>query len=609
MASFTSAATGALSDPSLNQLESTGGTPMKHVGAPSHALDGVGTGIVRRGADGFNPEPLGTLQTPIKLTATFRSVPTSEKVQAIGTSRNSQAQEEPGQDWFEKIHTFPFTGATAGSRTIAAGLVLTPADFTIAIYNADRFFSHDWDAFANNVDAGVSITDLPSLPFTMLPQTGTNVNLNVTPVGPSSITGTLDFQFDFPVDPSVAFIEVTGDRIVMFLFPPEKPLTERLEFLTEVMTHVDGTEQRVALRKNPRQSYEMLIVLEDGPERQRFDYVLFDRQALAFGLPMWHEPMALTSPASIDDTTINVDTTDFTDLRVGGQAVIIDPDGVTFDALAIASFTATSITFDSGITHDYVNGSEVYPLRTVLAPQTLAGSRRAQNLQEMRVTMRVTDNDADLADASAFNTFDGDSPDPARVFLDDDNLIEDTIPTSSERKIFTVDGQTGAFVQRSAELASKRAGQKGFFMGTRQRLFEVRQLLHFLKGRATTFYMPTFYKDITPAVQFANGAVIGTIVNVGYSRFIQTRRPNIFIQVVLNDGTIFTREITDSAPIDDDTEQITVDVGWPQDIEPEDVKRISFIEKVRLADDSLAIEHVRGGGQARLFFPTITVLD
>ena len=606
MASFPSVRQRTISDQNIT----TGGDPLLVPNWQVFALDGVGTGIVITPADGFDPAVLATIQVPINLAAPFRVVPPSEKAQGQRVSHGSNLTRTLAEDWFEDVYVFSTDGATAASRTIDAGLVLTAVDFEISIYSSDRFVAHDWDAFTNNVDSGVSITDLPTLPFTMLPQTGTQVNLNVTPTGPSQIVGTLDFQFDFPVDPTILSLEVTGDRIVMFLFPPERPMTERLQFLTDVMGHVDGTEQRIAMRKNPRQSLEMVILLEDGPERQRFDFVMFDRQALAFGLPMWHEPMALTTAAAIDDTTINVDTTDFTDLRIGGQAVILDNDGFTFDALVIASFTSTSITFDSGITHAYVTGSRVYPLRTAIAQQTMAGSRKPRNLQEMRVTMRVQDNDSDLADTSAFNTFDGDSPDPPKVFLDDENLMSgDSIPASSERRLFGVDNDTGLFDHKSIWAVSKRLSHKGFFMGTRQRLFEVRQLLHALRGRQVSFYLPTFYRDITPVATLANGAVIGVIENVGYDRFVRERRPNIFIQVVLNDGTIFTREIVGSDPIDENTEQITIDVGWPQTIEPSDIERISFIEKVRMGSDDLAIIHQRAGGEARVIFPVITVLD
>ena len=481
--------------------------------------------------------------------------------------------------------------------------MLSPVDFEIAIFNSDRELSHDWDAFTNNVDAGVQITNLPSLPLTLTRLTGTSVNLQVTPDGPSQITGTLDFQFDFPVDPTTLQVAVTGQRIVMLLFPPEVPLTEKLGFLTDVMEHIDGTEQRVALRKAPRQELEMVFLLEDGPERQRFDFVLFDRQDKVFGIPMWHEPMALTSAAAIDDVTINVDTTDFTDLRVGNQAVVLDGDGVTFDALVILSFTATSITFESGLTNAYPEGTEVYPMQSAIIQQTVSGNRRARNLQEVRVNARMLDQDLDIADTSAFSTFN------SKVLLDDPNLVEGPQPYDSERRIFSVDGETGSFQQKSLWPVSRRGSQKGFVMNTRQRLWEVRQLLHALKGRQISFYLPTFYEDLTQAATFSNGSTTGVIVNVGYDQFVRERQPNDVIQVRLKDGTEFIRTITGSDPIDDDTEQITIDTGWPQDINVGDIDRISFVEKVRLASDEVAITHERGGGQARVIFPVKAVTD
>lgn len=501
-----------------------------------------------------------------------------------------------GAEWFEKIHVFP--------RSVVLDVVLSTLNVAMEVYNADRKLSHDWDAFTNNVDNGVSITDLPTFSFTMAPQHGDDLNLEITPNGPSQIAGTLDFQFDFPTDPTTISIPVSGDRIILFQFQPERPMTERLRFLTDVLEHLDGTEQRISLRKNPRQELEMNILLEDGPTRALFDFLMFEWQPRVFALPMWHEATRLTSAVLVGASTVNVEETTFRDFRVGSSAVIFDPENPTvFDALVILSKTPTSITFTSVTSNAYAEGISVYPMRQAIMSGRINGRRSPVNLQQMTVRMRVLDNDSDLADVTAFDSFGG------KVLLDDLNLIEGSQSAGHVREVHGVDGGVGAFLQKSLWDRSKRTQSKGFLTKDPQELWEMRQLLHALRGRQTSFYLPTGYKDLELADTATSGSVLGTITNVGYDRYVQARQPNNIIRVELTDGTVFTRTIVDSDPIDLTTEQITIDSGWPQTFTAAQVERIDIFEKVRFTTDNVEIRHLKGDGEATIVIPTRTVVD
>lgn len=494
-----------------------------------------------------------------------------------------------GDFWFEIIHVFP--------RLIDAGMILTTQTFALEIFNADRWLDHTLLTFDNNAGDGIFITDLPTLPYTLLSLESLSLTLQITPQGPPVIIGTLDFESDL----YIIGIPITGSRIVLFPFRPEEPLHEQLEFLTQVMPSINGKEQRVALRKNPRQIFEMEI-LKQKPHRQAIEMLLFDWQSRMFGVPVWFEPMNLTVTAAAADLTINVNTTNYADVRVGGLVVVLQAYN-KYDALLVASYTATTITFESGLVNSYAVGVEVYPVRKCLSEAILRGEKNLVDVESFTIRFRVADNDSNLASITGWNTFN------SKVILDDSNFIEGVLAESLEKSSMMIDNETGLFSQDSLWPSNKRSSVKTFIVDTRVNLWKVRCLLHYLKGQQISFYLPTFYEEMTPTVTLPNGGATITMTNIGYSKFIRNRNPKARIRIHLLNGTVLDRTIQSSSEIDYQTEQLTVNTVWPYDILVANIKRIEFIELVRMSDDAIKIIHENSYGTAQITLPVKAVFD
>lgn len=502
--------------------------------------------------------------------------------------------EDIGDVWFDIIHILP--------RSIILGNILTTITRQIDIYNAFLYEPHDLQSFINNAGAGTSITDLPTLPFTIPPQESLLLTLQVTPDGAPTINTTLDFDTD---EPYLLQIPIQGTRIVMFPFEPETPLIERLQFLTDVFIHKDGTEQRVSLRKAPRQVFDMKLRREDGVERQRVDFLLFDWQSRVFGLPMWHEPTPLTGDVTAGATSINVQDTTLSDFRVGGLAIIYESE-TKFDALEVTAVGPTSISFNTPVTQDYsaAAGIRVMPLRTAITSQPAKESKYAVNLCDFDLTMRVLDNDVDLSDLTGWPTYN------SKILLSDPNAITGTLDGLIERELTVFDGSGGGkFSQVSTWNRARHSSAKTFVSTTRSRLWAIRKLLHALRGRQVSFYLPTFTKDVTLASLYLSGSAALTIANVGYTRYAKQRTPKLDLRIILNDGTTFTRTVTASSEVDASTEQLTLSSVIAQNIAPEDVARIEFLEKVRIDSDEIVIEHRSANGEANIGFPVRVVLE
>src|SRR6056297_1376718 len=344
---------------------------------------------------------------------------------------------------------FDFDGDTAGGYDlfyleriwavpgrIDLGNILTTITREVEIYNAFRETNKSLTAVTANAGPGVMLSDVPSLPATLVAQSGTLFDVVASTDGPPSIDGTINVT----VSGESLSIPITGNRVIILPYEPESPIRETLEFLTDVLRATNGKEQRIALRKNPRQRLRYKFSMdEDSAQSRTLNTRIFGAQAALFGLPMWFERARLTSAASATDTTIDVDTR-YADFRVGGVAIVWSDDQ-TFDALVIDSKTDSTITFSSGIVNNYPVGAFVMPMRTARTNDTVQRVKANVNLEEVTFDFLVSDNDANLADTSAFASFN------SKVLLEDLNISNGDVSEDFNRRIYVIDSLAGAISQ------------------------------------------------------------------------------------------------------------------------------------------------------------------
>ena len=503
---------------------------------------------------------------------------------------------DPTDSWYEIVHVFPLR--------VDAGNVLTTVTTDVEVYNAFRDASVSWSSLVQNAGAGINVTGTTPPPtVSMPPSSGVPLTLEITPNGPAIINGSLDFVFTGLYTISVF---ITGSRLVLFPFAPESPLRERLRFLTNILESEDGGEQRIALRGFPRQEFVMDLVREEGAELTRFDNTVFDWQARVFGFPLWYEQTLTTADSTSGATTVSVSSTAYADYRVGGLAAVYISE-TEFDVLEVTAFDATSVTFDSPTTMDYPAGTVVMPVRTCRMTPQVTGARARVGSGSRRVVMRCTDNDVGdaFADATPFATYEG------SVLLDDPNAVDGNLRESIDRRFLEQDASTGTFDVETPWSQPKRGSAKGFRPKSRRALWETRRLLHFLRGRQVSFWMPTFYKDLVPVEIVLGGSTNLVIEAAGFAQFVQTTRPNrSVIRLETVSGSEQIRVIRATGSLTQGRESVTVTSAWDAgNIDPSDIARITFFERVRLASDDIDIVHINNAGQADISAPVIAVFD
>jgi hypothetical protein len=485
--------------------------------------------------------------------------------------------------WYEAAHLLPRVVQKLGN-------IVSDQTINCELYNANRNDSITVSSVANNLGTGIVVSGVPATPFVIKSQKSLTFSLLIERVGDLTING--NYVLTLSTGETYT-IYVTGSRIVMLPIRPEAPLREHLVFDTSIIEAVDGSEQRRSNRQYPRGMFE--LTYKEG--QRKLEMILFDRQAKIVALPAWHQPSFLNGAHAKDATTVTVDTTAYANFYVGGYAVVLQDENY-YDALKIKSMTSTTLEFESGLSYNYATNTQVMPLLTAYIESNSASMKNLNNQQNFNLRIHTEPENNDISDTSDWSTYN------SKPFMDGNNLVTGGVLSESLRtKVFVIDNLTGIRTPVSAWAHNKRYSKKGWKTGTRQELWQLYELLYYLKGRGVSFYIPTFWKDIVPTQNMAIGTNLLTMGNIGYTVNAQQRWPKQVIRVHLKAGTILTRTIQNSSEVSVETEQLTLDASWPATYTPDDIERIEFLEKVRLDVDDIIIMHYNALGQAECVVP------
>lgn len=502
-------------------------------------------------------------------------------------------QSSAGFDWFDDFHVVP--------RSFDFGNLLSDQSTPMEVFSAFRRDYKEWTSYTNNAGTGVLLDGLPSLPTTVSPLSGVIMSLDVSTSGPPFVDSTLVFVF---TGVGTITVPIEIQRIVFWGLVPELPFTETLEFLTGVYESADATEKRESLRGFPRQAWGYKYFIDEGTDAQVFENLLFDFQSRTFGVPVLMEDTQTTVAIVVGDTTINVEATAYRDFRVGGLAAVVTSQ-TTFDVLEISAVTATTLVFTSPTANAYVIGTDVFPLMTCHADKKISGARYQDNLRTLFINFQPTDNVVDLADLTPFSSFN------SKLLLDSGNVMTgNTVGESFFEEATVLDGKVGLVFKDPNWDHHKRTHSLTLRAEGRQGIWELRGLIHAIKGRWISFYVVRDSDDLTPDSDLVSGQTSLNVENVGYAQFVRNRQPKNVIRISFVDGsTPLIRTIIGSVSSTTTVDILTLDSTWPATYTPAEISRIEYVEKVRFDTDSMKIKHDRSGNRARLTAPVRAVFE
>lgn len=406
-------------------------------------------------------------------------------------------------------------------------------------------------------------------------------------------------------------------------------ITEKYEYLTDIITSYSGIEQRVALRDEPRHYVSYSYPAMNSYQAQWLRGITRMNQGTALYVPMWHNALYLTEEAISGTKQLKVEDTSMFSLRNCRFIEVFSKDDYYHkDGFSSGDFspmfkgannyyqvksygssgTAGTIGVSKGMKH-YLNplNTWVYPLIkcsfqpiTGLQYMYSNGTQVTLNLEDIQEVSPVKvpakylvdyfDNYTDRNPYKIPYTYNGEQVLTIRPQWDTD----DSMSLDVEKKTNKLDNEFGIFEYDNKSLFSYDKSTSRFLLINKAMINNMIKFFIRVKGRCKSFYMPSWVNDFQPCKDIVGGTnYIYTVLDGMYKYYITNKRKNKII--------IFTKDYSSYVfnVISITSEEIggykygKLLLGSPisTTIPLNNIAMISYFNHVRLDNDELSIEY------------------
>lgn len=378
-------------------------------------------------------------------------------------------------------------------------------------------------------------------------------------------------------------------------------LTQKYEWMTRILSSYNGTEQRIAHRSIPRQTF-MVDHLADSDETIQSWKYLFVTSLLstATSLPLWAEAEGITATAA--GAVATGDYAFMDDTLAVGSMLFMHPDGETYETKTILSKTATEITITTTFANTYPSGSVVVPLESVYVDNNSGYNPGIVNTAKISINAVAIINQVITGEGSAALATYNSKPLLDKVYQPGG---DETFNKRVERLDF------GHKIAQDYEqvYANVISGRSYTSRGREDRQWW-KLFLETVKGSQKSFYTSTHRHDMTVTTQ---PGASGTDFQVGDDATVAGGWENItshtHMAFEMADGTTLYKQMdVGAATFDngDGTHTVGVLSAFPAaPTANHTIVKVSFLELVRLASDTVEIEHFHDHRVVKLSIRTI----
>ncbi len=518
----------------------------------------------------------GTLADPMAIGASL----TFEKGVVIVLDTRSATPADLFADWF--------VGTTWVSPVpVEFGNITATKSRDVTLHNTRR---EPVTLTAIDVSAIPGLSALPPAPPIVIPAfTSIIVTFEVTTTGDAVI----DDDVLFTVGADVIVVRFTGRRLIIFNTLPQKPMTERISFLTDRMIAVDGSEQVMELRQLPRSAIGIRQRFTNNVERSRQLNVINAAGFLRTGIQLWYEAREITTPALAIDTVVQVSTLDM-EISVAQEISFVTPDGIATSAITVSSFTPTQVTLESAVGIPLPDGTVCMPIKYGFMKARGRIQTYAINAEDLALDFNIIEyRDIAALNLAYFDTHPIDTLLPVMIqpLFFQGRARGGTL----EQTLDIIDSATGEIATRRKEPLARPGLSVLVHLNTLADQHAWRQFLYYVRGSWRPFYIPSGTDDLPLGVDLSLGGNVMAIVNQGLQEVDTTKAPRRDLKItVVGEGT-FVRRITavaDAGP----NETVTLDSVIPGvgTAAIADVK-VEWLYQVRLVNDTATFKHLRTG--------------
>lgn len=453
---------------------------------------------------------------------------------------------------------------------IDVGNIVSEQFYTLSVFNG-YFENKDLQNLSVTNSDGFSITG-PAVGATWGPLQTRTYQLTITTDGPPTIDSSILFDWTGTADDTV--VKLVGARIVMLPYQASAPWIENLEWKTNLLTSNNGKEQRIRVRRSPRQSFKAEYPIPNAAIQQAFNiaYGWINRR---WAVGVWSETQYISSIAN-GSTSITCNTSSY-DFRANGLICLWES-YLKNDIIEVDSVSADSLVLKRVLSKEYSNAILI-PVRLGM----VAGGNLARNTNGytsyLDVEYEITDN-AVISSVTPEQYLNYDIYYDETLMGDEDGLTD-----TFKIRLDQVDYETGVVDYFAPWSNTKRARNVQFFNEGPQECWNFKRWLFRRMGRLRPYWLPTFENNLNVKV---TGYVISSISC--YPNDYQTLgKARTHIAILLNNGTWLPRIVTGSAM---NGEYLNVALDLPIDVESSEIRMISYLGLHRLDTDRVEIEWI-----------------
>lgn len=380
-------------------------------------------------------------------------------------------------------------------------------------------------------------------------------------------------------------------RLPVFSFRPnwQEPMVERVSFLTDVMRAAEGAEQRRSVRQTPRRSFEGDYLLT-GPERTFWDLFINALGSIEVVAPLYWEVATLKAAVNPGSgLRINFDTSETEWTYHGGWlALLAGATALDYEVVHVLSVDPLGVNLAEPVKRPWPVGTKLLPLRRCVLDQISDLDHRSAGVAVVSTQLRVVGPNYWNPAADGSPIYEG-----LPALLEEPNWVAG-LSTAPGRELTLLDTEIGLTYQTN-QLGRALSGQAHrWFLTGRQKLAGFRDLIYRHRGRAGSFWLPTFKADFKLAAPATAAATQITVQNVGYAYTGGPTSGREHIAIKHAGGTILRKILSVVPGTTAATERLNLDGPVGLALSEGQVRRISFVETARFDSDEFEITHYGG---------------
>jgi len=375
--------------------------------------------------------------------------------------------------------------------------------------------------------------------------------------------------------------------------PPEAPLEHTWEFLTDVIVSYDGTEQRLAIRKQPKQRFRPKFVFDNLPDLRQMRADLYLNTSGDVYFPFWHEGVEATSGIAVYGTDNAEGDFSRSDIAIGDNVMIVNPGG-EYQILTVDGITSTTISFASLFDDNFPAGSWMYPVELVYAKDLPSQEVYPITGAAVDMDLLVKRQPAVVGTGGvSYTTY------SSKQVLTPRPLMGGSTAKFSFERMFEEWETTNNLYQDTATPYAKVQSSKRYLIKTAQERQDWKKFFSDIEGGRETFWVPTWQSDLE-IVQEPSSTTVKVSAALNYKTTYWDNSAIRNLMLVYANGTVAYRSVTNCVVNIDDTQTLTLNSSYTAG-----VMSVSFLELSRLAGNIVNFLHYAGYSEMKFQVTTV----